>query len=104
MDNQTFTIEIENSNNRSKRVLSKKEKEYSSGRDRLEQFHRAGAAQNINPIEALVGMMTKHFTSVCDYSKDPTSHTLKQWREKTGDLRNYTILLEALLLDLEISN
>lgn len=102
MDNQQFMIEVENSHNRSKRVLLKKEKEYSSGKDRLEQFHRAGAAQDINPAEALVGMMTKHFTSLCDYAKDPTSHNLCQWREKTGDLRNYTILLEALLLDLGV--
>lgn len=102
MNNDLFQIEVENSCNRSKRVLIKKGSEYSGKEDRLEQFYRAGAAQNINPCEALVGMMAKHFTSVCDLAKDPTMHNLKKWREKTGDLRNYTILLEALLLDIGV--
>uniref|UniRef100_A0A6M3ITI3 Uncharacterized protein n=1 Tax=viral metagenome TaxID=1070528 RepID=A0A6M3ITI3_9ZZZZ len=102
MDNETFKIEVENSHNRSKRVLIRKEAEYSSGKDRLDQFHRAASAQNINPCEALIGMATKHFTSIADMAKDPTIHTMKQWREKTGDLRNYTILLEALLIDIGV--
>jgi hypothetical protein len=94
--------EVKDSFLRSERVLIKKEKEYSSGRDRLEQFHRAGAAQAINPAEALLGMATKHFTSIADMVKSPTSYSLKQWHEKTTDLRNYTFLLDALIKDLGV--
>ena len=102
MTNEEFMIEVEASHLRSKRVLIRKEKEYSSGKDRLEQFWRAGVAQNILPTEALIGMAMKHVTSIADMAKDPSLYNLKKWREKTGDLRNYTILLEALLKDIGV--
>lgn len=102
MNNQEFMIEVDKACARSKLTLLKKEKEYSSGRDRLEQFHRAGAAQNILPTEALCGMMAKHFTSIADMCKDPTLYNQRQWREKVGDLRNYTFLLETLLIDIGV--
>jgi hypothetical protein len=35
-------------------------------------------------------------------SKDPLDYNLRQWREKITDLRNYTFLLDALLVDLEV--
>ena len=102
MDNQTFMTEVEDSCNRSKRVLIRKATEYAGDEDRLEQFYRAGAAQNINPCQALLGMATKHFTSICDMANSPYGHKMRKWREKTGDLRNYTILLEALLKDMGV--
>ena len=96
-------IEVENSHNRSKKLLIRKGEEYSTpDGNRLEQFYRAGAAQGITPTEALVGMVTKHFTSIADMAKDPFSYNLKKWREKVTDLRNYTILLDALLIDMEV--
>lgn len=100
MTNERFMIELEDSFNRSKKVLIKKEKEYSNGRDRLEQFHRAGTAQNIKPTEALMGMATKHFTSMADMVKNPLDYSLKEWNERVTDLRNYTFLLDALVRDL----
>ena len=99
MTNERFMIELEDSFNRSKKVLIKKEKEYSKGRDRLEQFYRAGAAQNIKPTEALIGMATKHFTSMSDMCKNPLDYSLKEWDERIVDLRNYTFLLDALVRD-----
>jgi len=100
MTNEQFMIEVENSHNRSKKLLIKKEKEYSNGRDRLEQFYRAGAAQNIKPTEALMGMATKHFTAMADMVKNPLDYSLKEWDERITDLRNYTFLLDALVRDL----
>ena len=102
MTPEDFNIELESAFLRSKKVLIRKEKEYSGTRDRLEQFHRAAYVQNTNPCRALIGMATKHFTSICDMSKDPTSYNLKIWREKITNLRNYTFLLDALLVDLEV--
>lgn len=99
MTNEEFAIEVENSINRSKNVLIKKGKEYSGEIDRLENFKRAGAAQNILPTEALYSMAMKHIISIANMVSKPSEFTLQQWYEKTGDLRNYTILLEALLLD-----
>ena len=101
MDNQTFMIEVENSHNRSKKVLLKKEKEYNmESTNRLNQFYRAGSIQNINPCEALVGMATKHFTSIVDMCKNPSDHLIEEWDEKLTDLRNYTYLLDALVRDM----
>ena len=103
MNSQEFAIEVENSCNRSKRLLIKKGSEYATEEgNRLEQFYRAGAAQGVHPTEALIGMAVKHVTSIADMSKSPFSYNLKKWREKVTDLRNYTILLDALLIDLEI--
>ena len=103
MNTQEFMIEVENSHNRSKRVLIKKGDEYSTPEgNRLEQFYRAGAAQNITPTEALVGMTMKHIVSIADMSKSPFSYNLKKWDSKIVDLRNYTYLLDALLRDLEV--
>lgn len=102
MTNEEFNIQVEKSFLRSKNTLIRKGKEYSGENDRLEQFHRAGHAQNITPTSALIGMTAKHFTSVADMAKDPHNFSLKQWHEKTIDIRNYTFLLEALLVDLGI--
>ena len=102
MNKELFINEVKDSCLRSERVLLKKEPEYTIDGDRLGHFKRAGAAQNKNPADALVGEAVKHFISVCDMSKNPTYYSLKQWREKTTDLRNYTLLLDALLKDLGV--
>ena len=103
MNNQTFAIELENSFNRSKKVLLKKQLEYTTTDDnRLEHFYRAAIVQKINPHEALLGMATKHFTSIADMVKDPFEYNIKQWNEKITDLRNYTFLLDALVRDMEV--
>ena len=100
MNKVQFMSHIEDAFVRRKEILKKKEKEYSSGRDRLEQFYRAGAAQNILPTEALIGMATKHFTSITDMCKDPSNYTTNQWNEKLDDLCNYCDLLNALVTDI----
>ena len=102
MTNDEFMIEVENSHNRSKRLLIKKAAEYSGDKDRLEQFYRAGWAQNIQATEALLGMATKHFTSIADMVKYPEDFPLKKWNEKLTDLRNYTYLLDALVRDIGV--
>lgn len=103
MNNQEFMIEVENSHNRSKKLLIRKQAVYTSGDDdRLEQFYRAAAAQKINPCEALIGMATKHFTVIADYCKDPEAHSIRFWNESLTDLRNYTYLLDALIREMGI--
>jgi len=102
MTPEDFNIEVENSINRSKRLLAKKGTEYSQGIDRLDQFKQLATLNSQYPTEALWGMACKHIQSLAMMVKDPSSYNLKQWREKSGDLRNYTILLEALLLDMGV--
>jgi len=102
MNNQEFMIEVENSHNRSKRLLLRKEKEYSDEKDRLIQFYRAGAADQVPPTQSLLSMAVKHYTSISDMVKDPHAFSLKSWNGKITDLRNYTYLLDALIRDLGI--
>jgi hypothetical protein len=102
MTNEDFLTELESSFNRAKRTLASKAKVYAQNADRLENFKCAAGAQNINPVEALVGMMSKHYVSVCVMAKNPTSHSIKEWDEKLGDLRNYVLLAEALIRDIGV--
>jgi len=99
MTNEQFLIEVENSHNRSKRLLIKKAAEYSGDEDRLEQFYRIGAVQMITAQSALIALAAKHFTSIADMAKRPSEFSLKKWDEKVTDLRNYTYLLDALVRD-----
>lgn len=100
MNQERFNIEVEKSILRSKQVLIKKGKEYSEeGGNRLEQFYRAGATQNITPESALMGMWVKHVTSLSDMCKDPGKFKIEKFNEKITDIRNYTFLLDALLRD-----
>lgn len=104
MTNEEFQIEVEKAFLRSKQILNKKEKEYSDGRDRLCQFKIVGTFNDVPPTEALWGMASKHISSIASMVKYPSSYNLKQWREKLNDLRNYTFLLDALLIDLDIKS
>lgn len=97
MNNTEFMIEVENSHNRSKRVLLKKEEEYAGNEDRLEQFYRISEMNHVNPCEALFGMASKHLTPIADMVKEPHDYSLKSWNKRLTDLRNYTYLLDALL-------
>lgn len=102
MNAEMFSIELDNAFKRAKDVLDLKASFYSSDNDRLANFKAAAGAQSINPIQALVGMMTKHYVSVCDMSKDPTKYTIELWNEKLGDLRNYCLLCEVLIRDIGV--
>ena len=73
-----------------------------ASKDRLEQFYRAGYVQLIPATFALLGMATKHFTSIADMAKHPEDFSLKKWNEKLTDLRNYTYLLDALVRDMGV--
>ena len=102
MTNEQFLLEFEKAVLRSKNTLSRKEKEYSEGIDRLDQFKKVAAMNSVSPMEALWGMASKHVTSIASMVEDPKMYNLKTWREKLGDLRNYIFLAEALLIDLEV--
>ena len=97
MNFQDFEISVEQGHLRSKKLLLKKGKEYSFGADRLVQFYKVALMRNTTPEDALTGMCSKQFSSICDMAAHPREFTLQQWREKIVDLRNYTHLLEALV-------
>ena len=97
MTNEEFLRRVQTYFKESIRVLEEKSKEYTVDGDRLASFEEAAYLSNINAVEALIGMATKHYVSIADMAKNPTKHSLAKWREKITDLRNYTFLLEALV-------
>lgn len=104
MKNEEFMNIVDASNIRGKNLLIKKAVEYGNTDDRLSQFYRVSYIQEETPTQALTGMMMKHVTSVLDMAKDPLAPSLKMWRSKIDDLRNYAVLLEALVIDLNNIN
>ena len=81
-------------------LIDQKGKEYANQSDRLSNFKRAALFQNCTPEKALLGMVTKQLVSIYDlvdkvclnYKPDPDL-----FREKTGDVIIYMILLQALI-------
>jgi hypothetical protein len=85
-------------------MLVLKAKQYATANDRLSNFKEAAGLRGTNPIDALVGMVVKHWTSISDMAKNPLAYTEDQWDEKWRDDRNYTYLAKGLLLDMKIDN
>ncbi len=83
-------------------VLAGKATEYATDFDRLHNFKYAALVEKTIPEQALRGFLTKHVVSVYDMIdglKQGKDYPLSLWREKLGDIRNYTILLEALVTE-----
>ena len=93
---------VEQEEEASEEILIAKAKEYAGIGDRLENFKQAAGMLSINPAQALVGMLVKHFVSVGKMSKCPEMYNMEKWDEKLRDIRNYTYLLKAVLIDMEV--
>ena len=80
-------------------VLTLKEKEYSEGVDRLDQFKKGSLMLGIPPHKVLAGYMNKHTTSLYDMLKtsDTTKYPMGKWDEKIIDHINYLLLLVGIL-------
>jgi hypothetical protein len=97
-----FDALVEFENRISTSMLSSKAKEYATDNDRLSNFKLAAGLRGINPADALIGMVVKHWVSISDMAKNPTAYSLEKWDEKLRDDRNYTYLLKGILIDLGV--
>ena len=99
MTNKDFQKHFEHRVLLSRETLIEKAKEYASKIDRMHNFVRAGAVLNCTREEACLAFAVKHFVSIQDMVnyKGPFSELVIQ--EKLGDMINYMILLEAMLLE-----
>ena len=86
-----------------KSILCSKAKEYATA-DRLHNFKIAGALQGISPVQALMGMMTKHTVSVADMCMSAETYPQALWDEKITDSINYLLLLSALIRESDNEN
>ena len=85
-----------------KNVLAIKAKEYVRNEDRLHNFNVGARLEKKHPSEVLHGMMLKHYISYLDILKDVREKkavSRNHVDEKIGDLINYLILQECVLVD-----
>jgi len=74
-----------------------KNDEYAPGDDKLSNFYKSARMTGKTPEECLWLFCVKHLTSIMDIVNGEADYTPERLREKCGDVRNYTILLEALM-------
>ena len=87
---------------RIEKILGVKASEYVKDSDRLSNFKRAAALQSCTPEKALSGFVSKHIVALYDFIEDLERgdfRPVEQWDEKIGDIINYMVLLEALVIE-----
>ncbi len=102
MNHIDFDSLVERETKRMKDVMCTKSADYSAVDDKLFNFKLAAELDGISPIEALRGMWLKHRTSIrqgLDELVNGKCRPEKWWIEKLTDDRNYSILLQALLME-----
>ena len=102
MTNDKFLYEVEKAINRSNELLIKKNLTYTFDEDRLINFKQVGAMELCHPTESLMSMMNKHVARMSAMVKNPDKHSRKEWNSVLDDIRNYTLLCDALLIDIGI--
>ena len=80
-------------------ILMSKAKEYAQGTNRYQNFDTAARVMGTTREKALLGMMMKHFVSILDIIEAPDNYHDEVVDEKIGDMINYLILLEGMLLE-----
>ena len=80
-------------------LLSRKEKEYSQGVDRLDQFKKGAMMTNRPSHQVLAGFMLKHTTSIYDMIQQENTNTfsMDKWNQKIYDHINYLLLLLGIV-------
>lgn len=83
-------------------VLVIKGEEYAKDSDRLKNFKDAAEFNECTEETVLWGYVTKHIVALKDFIQDlenGKSATQAQWEEKFGDIINYMLILETLLIE-----
>ncbi len=99
MKSKTFDKLVADTLHSCESVMTSKEEEYSSGKDRFHNFKVAARMKGCTPIEALEGMKLKHDVSVKDLIDNPDTATERLLTDKIGDSINYLLLLKGLLIE-----
>lgn len=103
MNASDFDMVVKNRMSACEHILCEKAKEYAPGVDRVSNFKQAAAFQSVSPEQALFGMVAKHMVALGDFCREVTAgskpRSYEQWDEKIGDIINYMILLDALVIE-----
>lgn len=96
---EEFNIIIKERIIKIQQVLQSKGKEYAlKDTDRLENFKISGRMQGKSAEQALLGYFFKHLTSLITMV-EIEAYSTEKVDEKIGDMINYLILLEALIIE-----
>ena len=99
MTKKEFDNVVEQRIKKIRTVLKDKQAEYAPGDDAFHNFKEAGRILGTSPEMALMGFMSKHLTSLLDMAKGQQVMTKANIDEKCGDVVNYLILLEGIMLE-----
>lgn len=97
-----FDAVVERRLTKIRQTLVVKGREYSRNGDRLSNFANGAALLRCTPERALLGYAAKQMVSVVDFVRDLDAgmeRTEAEWDEKLGDVINYLVLLEAVVVD-----
>lgn len=97
MNGQDFKIFLDNFTKDMYATLNVKGGEYSSDRDRLENFKRGAQMTGADPRQIALIYMAKHFDAIGSFVRDPTMPTSEPIRGRFIDLANYAVLMAALV-------
>jgi len=95
-----FNAHVDKVKERISVTLQKKGDEYAPNSDRLQNFKDGGKLLKETSESYLIGLVTKHYLSVidCIHQLEIGIDTKPEvWTEKTGDIINYMIILEAII-------
>jgi len=99
MTHEEFDLLLADIQFEDRQTLTSKNEEYAPGDDKLANFKKGASALGVYPEECLWAYAMKHIISIQDIIQEESDYTPERLREKAGDLRNYTVLLEALMLE-----
>jgi len=97
MNHEHFSAYLDEAVEHMKTLMGSKNGEYAPGGDKLSNFKKASRMTGKSPEECLWMFASKHIISIQDIVNAEGAYTPDALREKCGDLRAYTVLLEALM-------
>lgn len=82
-------------------IFREKNDEYAK-EDALHNFKKVARSRAISPEEVLMGFVSKHWAALDDFVVDIASGKVRpraMWKEKTGDIILYMLLLDSMVDD-----
>ena len=99
MTHEDFSILMDDITDHLRQTMASKNAEYAPGDDKLANFKKSSRMTGKSVQECLWMFCVKHLVSVQDIVQGESNYTPELLREKCGDIRAYTCLLEACMME-----
>lgn len=97
MNRNEFNVSVNNTLKRCEDTLIKKNKEYAPNDDPLNNFKEGSEMSGLTMEQVLFMYCLKHLVSLRDIVFGKVEADTEMIREKTGDIINYMVLLNAII-------